>query len=81
MLLEMSRDDVLGQVEHDLLTSSCQRAPWKAAASWDSAIYNASTREGGTLEYMSPLFEDPESHFPNWINNNNCLSICMPQKK
>ena len=58
MLLEMSDDDALSEVEHDLLTLSCQRAQWKAAASLDFAIYNSNTREGETLEYMSPLFED-----------------------
>ena len=54
----MSYDDALSEVEHDLLTLSCQRAQWKAAASLDFAIYNSNTREGETLEYMSPLFED-----------------------
>lgn len=50
MLLETSYDDVLSEVEHDLLASSCQRAPWKAATSLDFAICNSNTREGKTLE-------------------------------
>ena len=46
MLLETSYDDVLSEVEHDLLTLSCQRAQWKAAASLDFAIYNSNRKEG-----------------------------------
>lgn len=46
----MSYDDVLTEVEHDLLTSTCERAQWKAAALPDFAIYNSSLRETEALE-------------------------------
>ena len=49
MLLETSYDDVLSEVEHDLLTLSCQRAQWKAAASLDLLFITPTERKGETL--------------------------------
>ena len=41
---------VFTEVERDLLTSSCQRAQQKAAASPDFAIYDSSLGEAEALE-------------------------------
>lgn len=74
--------DVLGdgvsEVESDC-SPVLSEAQQKAAASPDFAVL-IQHKGGETTEYAECRFKDQQSRFPNWIHNNNCLSLCMSQK-